>query len=188
MKKPEDEWRPQTRIGRLVKDGKISTIEQLFVHGIKIREPEIVDALLKEKLKEEQIKIFPVQKQCAAGPILRFAACMIIGDNDGHLGIGYKVAKEVQLAVRGAVNKAKMNLVTIRKGYKDSNIGAPHTVAMKVTGKSGSVRVRLIPAPRGTGLVASTVSKKVLTLAGIQDVYTACQGSTKTACNFAKAV
>jgi len=138
---------------------------------------------LGEKLKDEVIKVFNVQKQCAAGQINRFAACVIMGDSDGHIGIGYKVGKEVQPAIKGAMNKAKMNLIPVRRGYRDSNIGIPHTVPMKVTGKCGSVRARLVPAPRGTGLVASTVAKKVLKLAGIQDVFTSSQGCTKTACN-----
>jgi len=58
---------------------------------------------------------------------------------------------------------------------------------MKVTGKSGSVRIRLIPAPRGTGLVAAPASKKILQFAGINDVYTSSSGSTKTKGNFVKA-
>jgi len=51
-------------------------------------------------------------------------------------------------------------------------IGHAHTVPCKVTGKSGSVRIRLVPAPRGTGLVAAPTSKKVLQMGGIGDVYT----------------
>jgi hypothetical protein len=58
---------------------------------------------------------------------------------------------------------------------------------MKVTGKSGSVRIRLIPAPRGTGLVAAPASKKILQFAGIKDVYTSSRGSTRTKGNFVKA-
>eukprot|EP00656_Telonema_subtile_P023604 TRINITY_DN2511_c0_g1_i5.p3 TRINITY_DN2511_c0_g1~~TRINITY_DN2511_c0_g1_i5.p3 ORF type:complete len:120 (+),score=39.45 TRINITY_DN2511_c0_g1_i5:189-548(+) len=64
---------------------------------------------------------------------------------------------------------------------------SPHTVPSKVTGKSGSVRMRLIPAPRGTGLVASRASKRVLQYAGVEDVYTATRGATSTMGNFIKA-
>jgi len=63
----------------------------------------------------------------------------------------------------------------------------PHTVPQKVTGKCGSVRVRLVPAPRGTGLVAARVPKKVLQFAGIQDTFTSAKGCTKTLGNFVKA-
>ena len=58
---------------------------------------------------------------------------------------------------------------------------------IKLTGKCGSVRIRLVPAARGTGIVASPTSKKVLQMAGISDCYTASQGHTKTRGNFAKA-
>ena len=56
----------------------------------------------------------------------------------------------------------------------------------KVTGKCGSVTVRLIPAPRGAGIVAARVPKKVLQMAGIEDCYTSARGSTKTLGNFVK--
>ena len=62
-----------------------------------------------------------------------------------------------------------------------------HTVPTKVTGKCGSVTVRLIPAPRGAGIVAARVPKKVLQMAGIEDCYTCSRGSTKTLGNFVKA-
>lgn len=57
----------------------------------------------------------------------------------------------------------------------------------QVTGKCGSVMVRLIPAPRGTGLVAASVPKKLLNMAGIEDCYTSARGQTATLGNFAKA-
>jgi small subunit ribosomal protein S2e len=58
---------------------------------------------------------------------------------------------------------------------------------MKITGKSGSVKVRLIPAPRGTGLVGAQAPKKILAMAGIEDVFTGTTGNTKTMGNFIKA-
>jgi len=80
---------------------------------------------------------------------------------------------------------AKLNVVPIRRGFWAVNkFGAPHTVPCKLTGKCGSVRARLVPAPRGTGLVAGKVAKKVLTKAGIIDCYTQSKGSTKTLGNF----
>eukprot|EP00032_Breviata_anathema_P000383 JZ549053.1.p1 GENE.JZ549053.1~~JZ549053.1.p1 ORF type:complete len:115 (+),score=51.58 JZ549053.1:382-726(+) len=72
-------------------------------------------------------------------------------------------------------------------GYWGSNIGKPHTVPCKLTGSCGSVMVRLIPAPRGTGIVAGNTPKKILGYAGIQDVFTSSDGQTKTLGNFAKA-
>lgn len=89
-------------------------------------------------------------------------------------------------AIRGAIILAKMSVVPVRRGYWGNKIGKPHTVPTKVTGKCGSVTVRLIPAPRGAGIVAARVPKKVLQMAGIEDVYTCSRGSTKTLGNFVK--
>jgi small subunit ribosomal protein S2e len=82
---------------------------------------------------------------------------------------------------------AKLNLTPVRKGYWGNKIGAIHTVPNKVTGKAGSVKVRLVPAPRGAGLVAPPVSKRLFQFAGIQDVYTKTEGKTRTRGNFVKA-
>ena len=93
---------------------------------------------------------------------------------------------QVATAIRGAIILAKMSVVPVRRGYWGNKIGAVHTVPTKVTGKCGSVIVRLIPAPRGAGIVAARVPKKVLQMAGIEDVYTCSRGSTKTLGNFVK--
>merc|ERR1711968_254162 len=116
---------------------------------------------------DEVMQIMPVQKQTTAGQRTRFRACVAVGDGNGHLGLGTKCAKEVAGAIRGAIIKAKLSVSPIRRGYWGSKLGKPHTVPCKVTGKCGSVRVRLIPAPRGTGLVAGPASKKLLAMAGI---------------------
>lgn len=65
-----------------------------------------------------------------------------------------------------------------------NKIGKPHTVPCKVTGKCGSVQVRLIPAPRGTGIVSAPIPKHLLQMAGIEDCYTSARGSTSTLGNF----
>jgi len=91
-------------------------------------------------------------------------------------------------AIRGAIIAAKMSVVPVRRGYWGSKLGLPHTVPCKLTGKCGSVRVRLIPAPRGTGLVAAPVPKKLLGMAGVEDCYTSARGHTRTLGNFVKAV
>jgi len=184
----EEEWEPVTKLGRLVKGGYIKKIEEIYRFSLPIKESQIVDTLLEGKLKEEVMKITPVQKQTTAGQRTRFKAFVLVGDGDGHLGLGVKVAKEVQGAIKGAIMDAKLNMLPIRRGYWGNRIGNPHTVPIKVTGKCGSVRVRLIPAPRGSGIVAAPASKKVLQMAGIQDVYTASNGNTKTRGNFIKAV
>lgn len=180
------EWVPVTKLGRLVKFGKITSIEQIYLFSLPIKEPEIVDMLLPE-LKEEVMQVFPVQKQTTAGQRTRFKAFVAVGDSNGHIGLGSKCAKEVAGAIKGAILIAKMSIIPVRRGYWGDNAGKVHTVPVKVTGKCGSVRVRLIPAPRGTGIVASPAMKKFITLAGIDDVYTSSRGHTRTLGNSIKA-
>lgn len=112
---------------------------------------------------------------------------MVVGDGDGHVGLGVKCAKEVATAIRGAIILAKMSLVPVRRGYWGNKIGKAHTVPTKLAGKCGSVSVRLIPAPKGSGIVAAPVPKKVLQMAGVEDCFTCSRGSTKTLGNFVKA-
>lgn len=106
---------------------------------------------------------------------VQFAEQLTIGDD-----------LQVATAIRGAIIQAKMSCIPVRRGYWGNKIGTPHTVPTKVTGKCGSVTVRLIPAPRGAGIVAARVPKKVLQMAGIDDCYTVSRGSTKTLGNFVK--
>jgi small subunit ribosomal protein S2e len=179
-------WVPVTKLGRLVQAGKITKIEEIFLASLPIKEYQIVDKFLPE-IKDEVLKIAPVQKQTTAGQRTRFKACVVVGDYNGHIGLGHKCSKEVAGAIRGALIDAKLNIFPIRRGYWGLRFGVPHTVPCKVTGKCGSVRFRCIPAPRGTGLVAARAPKKLLNYAGYKDVYTNAKGNTKTLGNFVKA-
>ncbi|KAJ3210429.1 40S ribosomal protein [Clydaea vesicula] len=180
------EWVPVTKLGRLVKDGKIQSLEVIYLFSLPVKEYQIVEHFL-PKLKDEVMKIHPVQKQTTAGQRTRFKAFVAIGDSNGHVGLGVKCAKEVATAIRGAIIMAKLSIIPVRRGYWGTILGEPHTVPSKVTGKCGSVQMRLVPAPRGTGLVAAPVPKKLLELAGITDCYTSSRGSTRTGGNFLKA-
>lgn len=187
---PKDEWFPKTKLGRLVKGDYIKSLEEIYTHSIPIKESQIVDKLIEgseHKLQDDVMKIISVQKQTTAGQRTRFKAIVAIGDMAGHLGLGIKVAKEVQIAIKGALIDAKLNLVPVRRGYWGNKIGHVHTVPGKVTGKCASVRVKLVPAPRGTGIVGAPVSKKMITFAGIEDCYTQTSGHTRTCENFLKA-
>merc|ERR1719316_2503983 len=163
-------------------------MEDIYLHSLPVKEYQIVDNFFPTgTLKDDVMKIMPVQKQTTAGQRTRFKAFVAVGDANGHCGLGDKAAQEVATAIRGAIIAAKINLVPIRRGYWGNKIGLPHTVAMKVTGKCGSCRVRLIPAPRGTGIVGAPTTKKLLQFAGVADCFTCASGHTKTRGNFMKA-
>jgi len=176
-----------TKLGRLVKEGRIKYLEEIYLHSLPVKESQIIDVFLKDTLKDEVMKIMPVQKQTRAGQRTKFKAFVVVGDTDGHIGLGSKCAKEVASSIRGAIMDAKMNLVPVRRGYWGNKIGKPHTVPGKVNGRCGSIRIQLVPAPRGAGIVAAPTPKKILHMAGIDDVYTKCRGRTATLGNFAKA-
>merc|ERR1711964_136635 len=166
----DKEWVPVTKLGRLVKELKIVELESIYLHSLPIKEYQIIDQFFQPgTLKDEVMKIHPVQKMTSAGQRNRFVCYVLVGDTNGHIGLGAKAAKEVATAIRGAIIAAKMKLIPVRRGYWGNRIGFPHTVPLKVHGACGSVRVRLIPAPRGSSVVGSLTLKKMLHFAGVAD-------------------
>ena len=92
---------------------------------------------------EIKLQIKPVQKQTRAGQRTRFKAVVVIGDSEGHVGLGIKTSKEVATAIRAAIIIAKLSVLPIRRGYWGTNLGEPHTLPVKQSGKCGSVTVRV---------------------------------------------
>ncbi len=182
-------WVPRTKLGKMVRDGHVTSIEEIFAEGLKIREPEIVDVLLPE-LEEEVININLVQKQTDAGEKSRFKAIVAVGNRDGYIGLGAGKAKQVRSAIEKAAVDARLNLVLVRRGCGswECGCGRLHSLPFRVRGKCGSVEILLVPGSRGLGLVASEVAKVVLGLAGVKDCWTKSFGSTRTIPSFAYAV
>ncbi len=183
-----ESWIPRTRTGRLVKEGKITSLKEIFERNLPLLEPEIVDYLMPD-LKNEIIDISIVQKQTDAGRRSRFRVVMVVGNFDGFVGIGSGKARQLRFAIQKALVNAKLNITPIRRGCGswECMCGEPHSVPFTVRGKSGSVVVTLKPAPKGTGLVAGEAAKTVLRFAGIRDVWSTTLGETRTTYNFARA-
>src|SRR4030042_226687 len=182
-------WVPRTRLGKMVQEGKITTIEDVFLSGIKISEPQIVDALIPD-VQEEVINGNLVQKQTDAGEKSRFKGIVAVGNRDGYIGLGSGKASQVRNAIEKAAVSSRLNIVPVKRGCGswECGCGKPHSIPFQVEGKCGGVRVVIVPGPRGLGLVSSEVSKTILGLAGVKDLWMRSYGSTRTVPSYACAV
>jgi len=200
------EWNPRTQLGKDVLDGKVTSIDQLFDEGTKITEPGIVDMLL-PGLAHEIILIGGstgkgggvrrtpsrrTSRMHKSGRRYKISAMVVAGNGNGYVGVGYARGppgrhREI---IEKALVKAKLNLVPVMRGCGswECRDASPHSIPFSVTGKSGSVRITFIPAPRGLGLVVSDEVKKVLRLAGIEDVWSKSRGQTSSRVNTIHAV
>ncbi|QLC32909.1 30S ribosomal protein S5 [Halarchaeum sp. CBA1220] len=183
-----DSWQPQTRLGRLVQDGEIESMSEALNSGLPLKEPEIVDNLL-PGLDDEVLDINMVQRMTDSGRRVKFRCVVAVGNRDGFVGYAEGRDDQVGGAIQKAIEVAKLNIIDVSRGCGswECGCGRPHTVALKTTGKAGSVSVDLIPAPRGLGLAGGETVRNVLELAGIEDVWTKSSGKTRTTVNFAKA-
>jgi len=185
----EEEWIPKTELGKKVVRGDITSIDQIFDSGQVILEPEIVNKLLPE-IEDEVLDIKRNVRVTDSGNKITWRVSAVVGDKDGHVGFGKGKYKEVPVAINKAIRQAKLNLVRLRRGCGswECVCGSNHSIPIQISGKQGSSRVTLLPAPKGTGLVAGENAKAVLRLAGIQDVWVRASGKTRTTINFAAAV
>ncbi len=189
-----DRWRPRTSLGQDVVNRTVTSIDDILKSGRRILEPEIVDRLVPD-LKNELILIggrtgkgggiqrIPVRITAAmhkSGRRFTTSSFVVVGNEDGLVGIGQGRAPETRDAIAKAMQKAKLNIIRIKRGCGswECDCGTSHSVPFKISGKCGSVRVTLFPSPKGVGLVADDESKKILRLAGIKDVWVRTFGNT----------
>ncbi len=196
-------WNPRTSLGMKVKNGEVTHIDQILDARERILEAEIVDAIMpglktellmvgqaKGKFGGGQKRVFKqTQKKTKEGNKPNFSTFALVGNEDGYVGMGYGKAKETVPAREKSIRNAKLNIIKIRRGngtWQDSG-SEPNTIPFVVKGKCGSIRVTLMPAPRGTGLCISQEAKKILQLAGVKDVWSKIEGRTHTKMNVLRA-
>ncbi len=196
-------WLPKTALGKKVKAKEITDLGEILDSGQRILEPEIVEMLLPD-LETDLLAVGQskgkfgggkrtiwrqTQKKTQEGNKPTFAATAIAGNKDGYIGLGHGRSKETVPAREKAVRDAKLNIIKIRRGCGSwaCGCGSPHTIPFTVEGKCSSNMVRLMPAPKGTNLVAQSELKKMLAMAGIKDVYSKSYGHTNTRSNLIKA-
>lgn len=199
----EDEiWKPKTKLGKKVANGGITDIVEALDYDRPIMEPEIVDQLL--DLDEEVILIGgtpgkgggmrrTVSKRTArmhkSGARYSSNAMTVLGDRNRVIGLGVGESEDTRAAIEDANREAKLNLIKVPKGngsWEDTGED-DSSIPFAVTGKSGSVTVELQPAPRGTGLACSDEVKKIMELAGIENVWVQTRGKTQTRENLTRA-
>ena len=173
----------------MVSEGKISSLEEIFHQGLKIGEPEIVRALLPD-VSSEVVDVSRVQKMSDAGRISSFRAIVAVGNGNGWFGVGEGKAKDRLAAIDRGTSSAMLKIIPVNRGCgsPECTDKSNHSVPFKTAGKSGSVKVELLPAARGVGLVAGPALRKLLELAGLRDVYVRTYGSTRTLSSLANAV
>ena len=195
----KETWKPKTSLGMKVKSVEIDNIDYILDNRFKILEHEIVDILMpnlttdlllvgqsKGKFGGGQRRVFrQTQKKTQEGNKPKFGTFAIVGNEEGYVGVGYGKSKETVPAREKATRNAKQNIIKILRGCGSWRCGCkqPHSVPFAVKGKYGSVIIKLIPAPRGTGLCIEGECGKVLKIAGIKDVWSQTFGQTRTKIN-----
>ena len=123
-----------------------------------------------DELVEQLVALNRVSKTVKGGRVARFAAIMVVGDRNGHVGVGLGKAAEVPEAIRKGIEDAKKNMITV--ALKGTTI--PH----EVIGEYGAGRVLLKPAAEGTGVIAGNKVRLILNAAGITNIRAKCLRST----------
>jgi small subunit ribosomal protein S5 len=197
-------WQPKTSLGQKVKAGTITDINQILDKGVPILEATIVDVLLpgmqndllmigqaKGKFGGGQKRVFKTtQKKTPEGNKPSFTCIAVVGSGNGYVGIGLGKSKDTVPSREKALRKAKLNVFKIVRGCGSWQCGCktPHSIPFAVEGKCGSVRVKLMPAPKGKGLCVEQEAAKILRFAGIKDVWSTSDGNRRSSINFIGAV
>jgi small subunit ribosomal protein S5 len=199
-------WKPKTQLGKKVLAGEITDIDKVFSEGIKIAEAPIVDILIPDLEKDVifiggstgkggGIRRTPFKRTSRmhkSGRRYRMSVMAVVGNRNGYVGIGLASSPpgKHRESIEKATNKAKLNIIPISRGCGswECLCATHHSIPFTVEGKSGSAIIRLIPAPKGIGLAVSNEIKKILSLAGISDVWCKSRGNTKMRINFVQAV
>lgn len=198
----EEIWKPKTKLGKKVANGEITDIVEALEYDRPIMEPEIADQLV--DLDEEVILIGgtpgkgggmrrTVSKRTArmhkSGARYSSNAMTVLGDRNRVIGLGVGESEDTRAAIEDANREAKLNLIKVPKGNGSwEDTGEDNSsIPLAVEGKSGSVTVELQPAPRGTGLACSDEVKKIMELAGIENVWVQTRGTTQTRENLTRA-
>jgi len=121
-------------------------------------------------LKDKVVTINRVTKVVKGGRTFRFAALVVVGDENGYVGVGLGKAAEIPDAIRKGKEDAKKNIILVPRNDNDS-------LHHEITGKFGAASVLLMPAIEGTGVIAGGPVRAVLELAGIRNVRTKSIGS-----------
>ena len=181
-------WTPRTELGRAVAEGRITSMNEIFDSGKKLLEWQVIDVLLPE-MKEEVIEVSSVQRMTGSGRKQAMRAVVLIGNSNGFVGVGVGKGVETRDAIAKSIIDAKKNLIRVKLGcgsWEDSS-SEPHSIPQQATGRAGSATLVIKSAPRGVGLVAGTIVKQVLRLAGVKDVWTFTKGRTRNKLNIARA-
>jgi small subunit ribosomal protein S5 len=129
-------------------------------------------------MESETLKINTTQRVTDSGKRIKFRVVTVIGDRKGHVGLGVGKSDELKPALDYAVKDAKKNMISVLTGCGswECKCAFKHSLPSKTEGKEGSTFVTLQPAPRGLGLAGNHVVRKVLSMAGVKDVWSSSHG------------
>src|SRR3989338_8673968 len=168
--RPVVEWKPRTQLGKDTMEGRITSIDEIFTLGKQIKEPEIIDKLL-PGLRTDVIfigsspgkggggKKTPTKRTARmhrSGRRYKVSSFVVLGI-PGYLGIGKATAIEHRTAIAKATQNAKLNVIPVKHGCGswECACGGSHSIPFEISGKAGSVKIVLKPAPKGLGLCIS---------------------------------